>query len=153
MRFGKLEFRPGLWPSLVTLLLLAVLMSLGFWQLDRAEQKRALLAGYSTDRDSTVIQLEPGLGSYRDFNYKLASAAGRYDAPRQFLLDNRTHNGRVGYHVLTPFMLRDSGAAVLVNRGWIEIGAYSGALRCQSATASRSVKKSLAPGGRIGFSG
>ncbi len=122
MRFGKLEFRPGLWASLVTLLLLGLLMSLGFWQLDRAAQKRALLADYNTDRDSTVIQLEPGLQSYRDFNYQSASAAGHYDAVRQFLLDNRTHNGRVGYHVLTPFMLRDSGAAVLVNRGWIDLG-------------------------------
>ena len=119
MRFGKLEFRPGWWASLVTLLLLGLLMSLGFWQLDRAEQKRALLAGYNTDRDATVIQLEPGLQSYRDFNYQIASAAGHYDPDRQFLLDNRTHNGRVGYHVLTPFVLRKSGAAVLVNRGWI----------------------------------
>ena len=122
MRFGKLEFRPGLWASLVTLLLLGLLISLGFWQLDRAEQKRALLAGYNTDRDATVIQLEPGLQSYRDFNYQIASAAGRYDPDRQFLLDNRTHNGRVGYHVLTPFVLRESGAAVLVNRGWIDLG-------------------------------
>jgi len=122
MRFGKLEFRPGLWASLVTLLLLGLLMSLGFWQLDRAEQKRALLAGYNTDRDATVIQLEAGLQSYRDFNYQFASATGQYDAARQFLLDNRTYNGRAGYHVLTPFMLRDSGAAVLINRGWIDLG-------------------------------
>ncbi len=122
MRFGKLEFTPGLWASLVTLVLLGLLMSLGFWQLDRAQQKRALLAGYNADRHATVIQLEPGLESYRDFNYQLASAAGRYDATRQFLLDNRTHNGRVGYHVLTPFMLRGRGAAVLVNRGWIDLG-------------------------------
>ena len=108
--------------TITLLLLLGLLMSLGFWQLDRAEQKRALLAGYNTDRDATVIQLEPGLQSYRDFNYQSASAAGHYDADRQFLLDNRTHNGRVGYHVLTPFVLRESGAAVLVNRGWIDLG-------------------------------
>jgi surfeit locus 1 family protein len=111
-----------LWASLVTLLLLGLLISLGFWQLDRAEQKRAVLAGYNTERDSTVIELEPGLQSYRDFNYQIASATGHYDAARHFLLDNRTYNGRVGYHVLTPFMLRGSGAGVLVNRGWIDLG-------------------------------
>lgn len=122
MRVGKLEFRPGLWPSLVTLLLLGLLMSLGFWQLDRAGQKRALLAGYSTDRDATVIQLQPGVNSYADFSYQFASAAGQYDAGRQFLLDNRTYHGRAGYHVLTPFRLREQGAAVLVNRGWIPLG-------------------------------
>lgn len=43
--------------------------------------------------------------------------AGRYDAKHQFLLDVMVHNGRVGYHVLTP--LRRNGVAVLVNRGWI----------------------------------
>jgi surfeit locus 1 family protein len=121
MRVGKLEFAPGLWPSVVTLVLLGLLMSLGFWQLDRAEQKRALLAGYNSDANETVIRLDAGLGSYADFNYQFASVSGRYDPRRQFLLDNRTHLGRAGYHVLTPLILSEQ-AAVLVNRGWVPLG-------------------------------
>jgi surfeit locus 1 family protein len=123
MRFGRLNFTPGLWPSLVTLVLLGVLLSLGFWQLHRAEQKRVLLASYERDTKATVFQLEPNLRSVSDLDYHFASAVGYYDAKHQFLLDNRTYLGRAGYHVLTPFKLRESSVAVLVNRGWIPIGA------------------------------
>jgi len=122
MRVGKLEFSPGLWASVVTVLLFALLVSLGFWQLDRAEQKRALLSSYRAAPGGTVIELEPDVRSYADFDYQLASATGRYDPARQFLLDNRTHRGQAGYHVLTPFLLRESGVAVLVNRGWVALG-------------------------------
>jgi surfeit locus 1 family protein len=122
MRFGRLEFRPGLGASLITLVLLGMLISLGFWQLDRASQKRALLAGYNTERNTPAIRLEPGRDSYEELAYRLASATGEYDSSHQFLLDNRTHNGRVGYHVLTPLRLRGTGAGVLVNRGWIPLG-------------------------------
>lgn len=121
MRVGKLEFSPGLGASLATLLLLALLMSLGFWQLERAAQKRALLGSYNA-APSAVIELDPEQASYVDFEYQFASATGRYDRTRQFLLDNRTHRGQAGYHVLTPFLLRESGVAVLVNRGWIALG-------------------------------
>ena len=36
MRFGSFEFRPGLWPTLLTLVLLSLLLGLGNWQLERA---------------------------------------------------------------------------------------------------------------------
>lgn len=38
-------------------------------------------------------------------------------------LDNKTRRGRVGYEIVMPLKLRDSGAHVLVNRGWIAAGA------------------------------
>ena len=123
MRFGKLDFNPGLWPSVATLIVFGILISLGFWQLDRAQQKRDLLAGYEGDTRDTVVQLEPDLRSVTDLNYQFATALGYYDAEHQFLLDNRTHQGRAGYHVLTPLKLRQSSVAVLVNRGWIPMGA------------------------------
>ncbi|EVT88861.1 hypothetical protein Z046_30065 [Pseudomonas aeruginosa VRFPA09] len=39
-------FRPGLLPTLVVLGLLPVLLWLGTWQLQRADEKRALLASW-----------------------------------------------------------------------------------------------------------
>jgi surfeit locus 1 family protein len=47
---------------------------------------------------------------------------GRYDGAHQFLLDNMSHQGQVGYQVLTPLQLSD-GRTVIVNRGWIAGGA------------------------------
>jgi len=137
MRFGKLDFSPGLWPSLITLVLLGVLTSLGFWQLDRAQQKRALLAGYNVNPNVTVVQLEPNLRSITDKQFQFASAVGYYDVKHQFLLDNRTYQGRVGYHLLTPFKLRESQVAVLVNRGWIPMGGSRAELPDPGADTSR----------------
>ena len=40
---------------------------------------------------------------------------------RQILIDNKVHDGRAGYHVVTPLVLAD-GRAVLVDRGWVAAG-------------------------------
>ena len=40
---------------------------------------------------------------------------------RQILIDNKVHDGRAGYHVVTPLALAD-GRVVLVDRGWIAAG-------------------------------
>ena len=123
MRFGSLEFKPGLWPTVITLVLLMLLLWMGFWQLDRAREKRLLLDQYRVSPGETVIQLEPDTQSFEGMQHQAATATGHYDRVHQFLLDNKTSEGRVGYQVLTPFRLRDSAVAVLVNRGWIPLGA------------------------------
>ena len=122
MRIGSIEFSPGRWPTVVTSVLLGILVSLGFWQLDRAEQKRVLLARYGEEQGRTILQLEADFKSAAGLNYQDAVVVGHYDGSHQFLLDNRTHAGHAGYQVLTPFLIRDSGVAVLVNRGWMSLG-------------------------------
>lgn len=123
MRIGGYEFRPGVWPSVVGLLLLVLLMSLGFWQLDRAEQKRVLLQAYGDRPTDAAIRIDDGFAFGPDWRYRRAQAIGKYDSHHQFLLDNRVRQGRVGYHVLTPLRLAQGDAVVLVNRGWVPQGA------------------------------
>jgi surfeit locus 1 family protein len=48
---------------------------------------------------------------------------GEWDGSRQFLLDNRTRDGRAGYEVMTPLQLGD-GRWLLVNRGWVPFEGY-----------------------------
>jgi len=122
MRFGSLEFAPGRWPTVITLVVFGLLLSLGFWQLDRAADKRALLAQYHAGAGAAPLRLDAKLHSVEGLQYQLASATGSYDAAHQFLLDNRTHNGVAGYQVLTPLRLKRGAAAVLVNRGWVPLG-------------------------------
>lgn len=123
MRLGSVEFKPGLWPSLVTALLMVLLLSLGFWQLDRANQKRSLLNAYGERPEDAAVQLQAGFVPNADWRYRRAEVAGRYDPAHQFLLDNRVYQGRVGYQVLTPLRLADGEHAVLINRGWVPQGA------------------------------
>lgn len=123
VRIGGYEFRPSLWPSLTTLLLFILLLGLGFWQLDRAAQKRALLAAYGDRPNDAPIQLADDFRADPAWRYRRASVRGEYRADRQFLLDNRVYQERVGYYVLTPMRLAHSDYAVLVNRGWVPQGA------------------------------
>jgi len=110
------EFRPGLVPTLLTLALLPVLVGLGIWQLDRYEQKTELERAYAT-ADAAPIPADSVTGGERD-RFRPVTARGRYDAGRQFLIDNMVRRGRNGFFVITPLRL-DNGQLVLVNRGWI----------------------------------
>lgn len=123
LRIGRFEFSPGVVASIVTVLLLALLLSLGFWQLDRAEQKRALLAAYAERPNDAPIQLSSGFVPGPEWRYRHVQVTGSYDAAHQFLLDNRVHQGRAGYQVLTPLRIAGADVAVLVNRGWVPQGA------------------------------
>lgn len=122
MRLGGIEFRPGLWPSLATVLLMTLLLSLGFWQMDRAAQKRSLLDAYGDRPADTPVKLSADFAPDADWRYRRAEVEGDYLTAQQFLLDNRVYQGRVGYQVLTPLRLADGMHAVLVNRGWVPQG-------------------------------
>ncbi|TAK53779.1 MAG: SURF1 family protein [Gammaproteobacteria bacterium] len=101
----------------------ALFVALGCWQLDRAAEKRALAAAFAT---AAVPERLP-TGAIQLPRYRPVIVQGRYDSAHQFLLDNMTRAGRAGVEVLTPLVLAD-GRAVLVNRGWLPLGATRDAL-------------------------
>ena len=107
-------------PALLTLALLALLVSLGGWQLRRAGESRALLAAFDA-ASAGARELPPAAAPGPVPRYAHMRLAGRYLPQRQFLLDNMTHAGAAGYRVLTPFAT-DAGQTVLVDRGWIPAG-------------------------------
>lgn len=123
LHVGQFRFRAGLASSIVVLLMLGLLVSLGFWQLDRAQQKRALQDAYSARPDDAPLLIDEGFTPDREWRYRRVQVLGTYIADRQFLLDNRVHQGRAGYHVLTPLRLAGSDTVVLINRGWVPQGA------------------------------
>ena len=93
----------------------------GFWQLGKAEEKRVLFNAFaSADADSLLAG--PVTDDKLDDNlYRRLRISGRFLAKRQILLDNMMHDGRPGYHVLTPLLT--GGQIVLVNRGWVRADA------------------------------
>ena len=124
MRLGAYRIRVTPLPAVAALLMLAVLLWAGFWQLDRAAEKRRLHAARADRSDQAPVVLEAGLlesPAPQTLIYRAAKARGRYRQDEQYLLDNRTHNGVAGYHVLTPFKLEHSEVHVLVNRGSLHI--------------------------------
>jgi surfeit locus 1 family protein len=105
--------------TLLTLALLALLISLGRWQLQRADEKRVLYDSFAAGSDATrpMQASTPPLPRYQHIE-----AAGRYDDSRQVLIDNMVEAGQAGYFVITPFELK-GGGFILVNRGWVPVGA------------------------------
>jgi surfeit locus 1 family protein len=123
VQLGRVRFRAGLVPTLATILLLPALIGLGLWQLDRADQKRQLQAEYDRRQAETPKRLRSVLEEAAALRYRPVRVRGRYEPDYQFLLDNRVHQGRAGYHVLTPLRIEDGDVRVLVNRGWVALGA------------------------------
>ena len=99
---------------------MALFITLGFWQLDRAEQKRALEEAFA-DTGSYV----PVTAAMDYELYQPLTASGRYLHERQFLIDNMILDGRLGYYVVTPFEYAIGEPLLLVNRGWVATKAGS----------------------------
>jgi surfeit locus 1 family protein len=114
------EFRTKLWAFSLYFLLFSGLISLGCWQLNRAEQKREFLAQQQTGHQARIINLNQSAMGAR---YQAAEITGHYDAAHSFLIDNQIVDGKAGYFVLTPFILDKQQQAVLVNRGWVPLTA------------------------------
>ncbi len=102
----------------LAVLLLPLLLSLGFWQLDRAEEKRQLQALFKQRQERGPLPIDE-LDPAQDLRYQPVSLRGEFLSGRQLLLDNRIHQGQFGYEVVTPLQLADGERIVLVNRGWV----------------------------------
>ncbi len=102
------------------LLMAALTARLGWWQLDRAAQKRAMQA--RLDQRSqlpalTVQELALDKAAAEAQYERHARVRGRWLSDKTVFLDNRPMAGRVGFFVLTPLLL-DDGTPLLVQRGW-----------------------------------
>ena len=119
IRIGSRIFAPRLFTTLLTIVMIALLISLGRWQLRRAEEKRILFDSFAAGTDAA----QPiDLSTPRVRRYRHIEVGGRYDETRQILIDNMVHGERAGYFVITPFAL-SGGGWLLVNRGWVPLGA------------------------------
>lgn len=116
------RFPAPLWAVLAYLLVFGIMLSLGHWQLQRAEEKVALLESAERARAAPAVTLD----RIDDFAqaadaHRRVRLNGRWEATRQLLWDNRAHAGRAGFEVITPFRTA-GGTLVLVNRGWVAPG-------------------------------
>tara|TARA_R110000787_G_scaffold8220_4_gene27445 strand:+ start:90236 stop:91048 length:813 start_codon:yes stop_codon:yes gene_type:complete len=105
------------------LIFLPITVSLGFWQLQRAEQKHTILAAQDARIDAPAVDLKDVLTA-TDNQFRNVWVAGDIDNDKTLLLDNRVRHGRPGYEVLTPLRLVSEGKPlwILVNRGWLAGG-------------------------------
>ncbi|HPF26212.1 MAG TPA: SURF1 family protein [Steroidobacteraceae bacterium] len=118
--FGR-EFAPSWLMTIATLSFGCLFVTLGFWQWGRGVERQATWDAFQNDAANVIDADAADLASLP--RYAHVRLRGSYAPTRQFLLDNRTFEGRAGYEVLTPFELT-SGGTVLINRGWIHFGGF-----------------------------
>jgi surfeit locus 1 family protein len=111
--------RRSVLPEIVSGCVFLLMLRLGLWQLDRAEQKEQRHQQYAANRASTPCT---GLDCLlqRAVDTAALGTAVRLEAPvwlpQRLLLDNQTHEGRAGYLL---FEALDTRPIVLVQRAWI----------------------------------
>ena len=102
------------------LLLLAVLLALGTWQVQRLAWKEQLLSDIAERRGAAPVSIEAIeaiLGQGGNVEYRPVTVTGTFanNRERHFFA---TWHGRTGYYVYTPLALAD-GRFVFVNRGFV----------------------------------
>lgn len=108
-----------------TLVAVAITASLGQWQLGRADQKNALAAQRQAREalpalsQQALLTATLGTEGAAALHDRSAALRGRWKPEATVFLENRTMAGRVGFLVVTPLILDDSDAAILVQRGWV----------------------------------
>jgi surfeit locus 1 family protein len=119
MRMGAFSFAPGLVTTIAAAAFIALLLSLGRWQVNRGHEKEALQALLEARMHETPVRLAGPLPSAAPLLFRRVEASGRWIAERQIFVDNQVRDGRAGFHVITPLRIEGTKDVVLVNRGWI----------------------------------
>lgn len=121
LKIGNRSFAPRAWAVVLTAALLAVFVSLGWWQVGRAREKQAMMESFARGTQTSVVLT--GVGVDELPRYQHISAQGHYEPERQVLLDNMpSSTGQPGYRVLTPFRRGAGDKVLLVDRGWLPLG-------------------------------
>ncbi|MBL4670641.1 MAG: SURF1 family protein [Arenicella sp.] len=108
----------------IALLMVLGMLRLGVWQLDRADQKREIVAQLellSEQAAVPIVELFNGDES-AGLRFRKVTLKGQYLQNTNFYVDNKVVNGQVGYQIFTPFQLEGGAPLVMVARGWVSIG-------------------------------
>jgi cytochrome oxidase assembly protein ShyY1 len=106
-------------PTLAALALVAVTVSLGNWQMRRADEKRALHARHEAASRDAVVRVPAGDLDPASLEGRRVVARGELLPRWTVFVDNRTHKGIAGFYVLSPLRMTGSERHVLVLRGWV----------------------------------
>jgi surfeit locus 1 family protein len=107
--------------AIVGLLLIAALfVRLGFWQVARLSERRAVKQAALAARARPALDLGVGPAlTAEELSDRWVEARGVYDRGHEIILRGQAFQGAPGVDVVTPLRLAGSEAAVLVLRGFV----------------------------------
>lgn len=122
MKILSYDFKPKIWAIIVSTIFVVVFIQLGNWQLSRADEKDARQQQLEEFAKQPTLNLPATPIKLDDLLYREVEVVGEYVAEQSIYLDNKTHNGVAGYHIISPVRIANSDMHVLVNRGWVATG-------------------------------
>jgi surfeit locus 1 family protein len=112
-----LRFKPYPGLTIAAAILVAILIGLGVWQLERLQWKLALIARVNGHMTAAPVALDDILHMDADTaQYRRVTLQGRFDNDQEAYVFATDADGDPVYHVLTPFRLAD-GRTMMVDRG------------------------------------
>jgi surfeit locus 1 family protein len=119
MTISGWRFTPRLWSTVVAVVVIAVMVQLGNWQLSRAREKESRQEKLEALSRQPAVSLPSEPIKLEDFQYRKTEVHGTYLSKDTVYLDNKIYRGAAGYHIITPLRIGTSSMYVLVNRGWV----------------------------------
>ncbi|NEI35143.1 SURF1 family protein [Rhizobium leguminosarum] len=131
--------------GILVLIALAILISLGTWQVERLHWKEGLLADIAARQAASPVPLadiEAMAATGGDIEYRKVTASGRYinNKERHFFA---TWHGQTGYYIYTSLELAD-GRTLFVNRGFVPFDNKEPEMRMQGQLTDQQTVTGLA---------
>jgi surfeit locus 1 family protein len=111
--------RRALLLALPAIIIAAVCIRLGFWQLARLSERRAENARIAATIAAAPIDITAIPADSAGARGQQVAVRGTYDFDREVILLNRSREGAPGVNLLTPLRIDGRDTAIMVNRGWV----------------------------------
>ena len=128
--------------TILVLVVMALFVRLGIWQLARLDERRGQNAVLQAALDASPLDLAQPLPDLPEaLANRRATVTGEYDFAEERVVLLQTWQGQTGVMLLTPLMIDgEANTAVLVNRGWVPQNAYEAGELSRYQTAAGTVQ-------------
>jgi len=103
--------------SLILLVIVGILLSLGAWQLSRMYEKEVLLGDIDKEKGKPASALLDVIDRNEVKVNRMVTVSGALQQNSIWLVDNRPMDGKIGYQVLVP--VTTAAGSVLLDYGWV----------------------------------
>ena len=131
------RFSPSILVTVIVMLVLVFLISLGNWQMNRSKEKQRLLDSYEQAPTLPALVYSEVGSDWENYRFRKIELNGYYDEQHQVLLENQVRNRQTGYMVLTPFYVENENRVVMINRGWVSQAAGAGEIPAVPVSTDR----------------
>jgi surfeit locus 1 family protein len=114
-----ISFRFRWLPFVAAMLLVALGVTLGQWQMRRGAEKAAVENLLSTREAAPPLVLDGATIAAPELEFRRVRLRGSFLPQWPVYLENRPYKGTAGVYVVMPFRIAGSDRHVLVERGWI----------------------------------